>query len=226
VIIDGADVLLPLYATLTVATVDGAENLNRARLSACRHYHSESTIRFGGEQSAPATGAAAAILEPATAPAKATFPKGALLEVTLDSSIDPDASKIGDQVTATVVRAMKDGERLMIPPGVSVTGHVVRLEKKNMPFPIHEIGLEFETIEIGDRRLPLAATTEDAGPALGLLRQSQRLDPTFTKRRTSRIDVLVKEVHRGQGILEWDARRGAVPRGLRMKWRLQGETPP
>jgi hypothetical protein len=36
--IDGADVLLPLYATLTVATLDGAENFNRARLSTCRHY--------------------------------------------------------------------------------------------------------------------------------------------------------------------------------------------
>ena len=56
-----------------------------------------------------------------------------------------------------------------------------------MPFPIHEVGLEFETIEIGDCSLPLAATMEDAGPAPGLLRQSQRLDPTFTKHRTSRV---------------------------------------
>ena len=38
--------------------------------------------------------------------------------------------------------------------------------------------------------------------------------------------ALVKEVQHGQGILEWDARHGALPRGLRMKWRLQAETLP
>ncbi len=157
---------------------------------------------------------------------KTALPQGALLEVTLDSNLDLEASKIGDTIKATVVRAMKDGERLAIPPNATVTCHVVRLEKKSMPFPIHEIGLELETIEIGNVTLPLAATMEEAGPAPGLLRQSKRLDPTFTKRRTSRIDILVKEVQRGQGILEWDARKGTVPRGLRMKWRLQNEAAP
>jgi hypothetical protein len=224
--IDGADVLLPLHATLRVATVDGAENLNRTSLGSCKHYRSESTIRFAAGETASPDGAAPAIPGTAAQPVKAALPKGALLEVTLDASLDPAASKIGDTVKATVVRAMKDGERLAIPPGVTVTGHVVRLDKKTLPFPIHEIGLEFETVEIGGRSLPLAATMEDAGPAPGLLRQSKGIDPEFTKRRTSRIDILVREVQRGQGILEWDARRGALPRGLRMKWRLQGETPP
>jgi hypothetical protein len=224
--IDGADVLLPLHATLTVATVDGAENLNRASLGGCKHYRSESTIRFAADEAASLAEAAPVIASPATLPAKAALPKGALIEVTLDASLDPAVSKIGDTVKATVVRATKDGERLVIPPGAIVTGHVVRLDKKTMPFPIHEIGLEFETVEIGGRSLPLSATMEDAGPAPGLLRQSKRIDPEFTTRRTSRIDVLVREIQRGQGILEWDARRGALPRGLRMKWRLQGETPP
>ena len=119
-----------------------------------------------------------------------------MLELALDASLDPDASKIGDQVKATVVRAMKD-ERLMIPPGVSVTGHVVRLEKRTMPFPIHEIGLEFETIVIGDC-LPLAATMED--------------DP--------RRDCC------GSRSAWIQHSPSTAPRGLRIKWRLQGETPP
>lgn len=224
--IDGVGVLLPLLATLRVAAVDGVESLNRTNLGACRHYRPESTIQFAADEAASPAGVAPAIPETATPSPKAALPKGALLEVTLDASLDPAASKIGDAVKATVVRAMKDGERLAIPAGVTVTGHVVRLENKTMPFAIHEIGLEFETIDIDGRSLPLFATMEDAGPALGLLRQSKRIDPEFTKRRTARIDILVKEVQRGQGILEWDARRGALPRGLRMKWRLQAEPLP
>jgi hypothetical protein len=35
------------------------------------------------------------------------------------------------------------------------------------------------------------------------------------------MDILVREVQRGQGILHWDARRGPLPRGFKMKWRVQ-----
>src|SRR5207247_2113922 len=49
VTVDAAEVLLPVSATLSVATVDGIESLNRTRLSACRHYRTESTIVFQGD---------------------------------------------------------------------------------------------------------------------------------------------------------------------------------
>ena len=219
--IDGNAVLLPVRATLRVATVSGIETLNRAGLGPCEHYRAESAIRFETEE-APRR-------EPervAPEQAKLAIPSGALLEVALGASIDPAASKIGDMVKGVVVSAMKDGRKVPVPDGATVAYHVVRLEKKTAPFPIHEIGLEFGAIEIGDVSVPLTATMEEAGPAAGLLQQSKRLDPTFVKRGKSRMDILVKEVQRGQGILEWDARKGTVPRGLRMKWRLQAQTPP
>jgi hypothetical protein len=40
------------------------------------------------------------------------------------------------------------------------------------------------------------------------------------------MDILVREVQRGQGILYWEARRGSIPRGLRMKWRVEKERSP
>ena len=67
------------------------------------------------------------------------------------------------------------------------------------------------------------ATMIEAGPEDGLIRQAKRLDPTFTRRRTNRMNILVREVQRGQGILHWDARRGALPEGLKMKWRVQAD---
>jgi hypothetical protein len=64
---------------------------------------------------------------------------------------------------------------------------------------------------------------QDAGPAAGLIRQAKRLDPKFSRRPTGKMDVLVREIQQGQGILLWDGKHGPVPRGLRMKWRVNGE---
>jgi len=231
--IDGTDLLLPLRATLEVATVDGMQNLNRAEMSSCRHYRTESSIRFAGDQTPGESGSRPAAsppdadpTAPAATPQQFAIPKGALLEVTLDSTLDPGSAQIGDAVKARLVRAVKDGAKLPIPTGANITGRLVRLEKKNMPFPIHEIGIELDSIEIDGHAMALAATMVDAGPAPGLLRQSKTMDPTFMPHQKSHIDILVKEVQRGQGILQWDARKGAVPRGFKMNWRLMESSAP
>jgi hypothetical protein len=108
-----------------------------------------------------------------------------------------------------------------VPEGAVVLGRLVRLEQQTGPVPIFEIGLEFHTLETGGVAQPLQATLEEAGPSAGLLRQAKRLEPTFSRRRRVRMDILVREVQRGQGILHWDPRRLPIPRGLRMKWRVE-----
>jgi hypothetical protein len=72
--------------------------------------------------------------------------------------------------------------------------------------------------------ISISATMEKGRTADRTDPEAKRLDPKFTRRRTGRMDILVREVQRGQGILHWDARRGALPKGLRMQWRVQGET--
>jgi len=213
--IDGVDVLLARSATLSVTATNGDENLNRTRLSGCRHYRSESTIRFAADEGAPSGEATRA------APAEIELPAGAVLELTLDSSIDPATAKIGDTIKAKLAHPVKVSEGIIIPQGETALGRVVRLEMMTIPFPIYQVGLEFDTLTAGDRMIPLTATMDEAGPAAGLLRQSKHLNPTFTRRRADRIDMLVREVQRGQGILEWDAKHTPIPPGLRMKWRVQ-----
>jgi hypothetical protein len=142
----------------------------------------------------------------------------------LDADFDLSKASIGDTIMARVARPVKEGEEVLIPQGTAILGHLVRLERETMPYPIFEIGLEFHTVQLGERNVPFSATMEKAGPQTGLIRQAKRLDPKFTRRRTGRMDILVREVQRGQGILHWDARRGALPKGLRMQWRVQGET--
>jgi hypothetical protein len=214
------EILLPVTATLTMVAVDGLENLNRTRLTGCRRYQSESAIRYAGATEGGEANRARVVSE--NVATLTPLPAGALLELALDSPLNPGTVTLGDSVKATVSRPLKDGEKVLVPQGAVVSGHVVRLDRQTIPFPTYEIGLEFNAIQIDGRDVALVATMVDAGPASGLIRQSKRLDPTFTRRRSPRLDVLVREVQRGQGILTWDARRGPIGRGLRMMWRVNG----
>jgi hypothetical protein len=144
----------------------------------------------------------------------------------LDSALDGDKASVGDTVRATLARALRDGDKIVAPQGASVIGRLVRLEKRSLPFPLYDIALEFTGLELNGHTVPLAATMQQAGPAAGLIRQAKHMDPTFTRHRTARMDILVHEVQHGQGILMWDARRGPVPRGLKMTWRIDPGTTP
>jgi hypothetical protein len=214
--IDGTEVLLPAAATLKVTAVNGNEDMNRTRLTACRHYRAESSLHFEEASAAPAN-------QPAAPEASSALPKGTLVELALDASLDPASAKVGDVIKARVVKPVRAGEETVLAEGTITHGRIVRLDTQAQPFQVHVVALEFDTIFLGDRKVPFNATMVDAGPAAGLIRQVKRMDPKFTRRPTGRMDVLVREVQRGQGILLWEARRGPLPRGLRMKWRVQGE---
>jgi hypothetical protein len=210
--------LLPHAATLTVVATDGGGNMNRTQFEGWRHYRAESKIQFASEE-APARAGEAVRMPGSNKPA-VRLPAGAVIDLALDAGLDPAALKLGDVVTATLSRPLQPAENVLISQGAVAQGRVVRIEKKAMPFPIYEVGLQFDALAVGDGTIPLAATMQEAGPAAGLLHRSKHLDPTFTRRRGPHIDVLVPEIQRGQGILEWDARKGPIPRGLHMKWRV------
>jgi hypothetical protein len=211
--IDGSEVLLPVSATLAVAAVDGQEDLNRTRITACHHYRADSVLRF--EQTSDA--------EPVPTPAAmpAGLPAGTVLELRLTSSLDPASAKPGDEIQAVVAKAVKSGEELLIPEGAAVLGRVVRLDVQSQPFRVQVIALEFHTLALADRRIEFTATMQEAGPASGLLKQARHLDPKFERHSKRHLDVLVREVQRGQGILLWDARHGSLPKALRMRWRVE-----
>jgi hypothetical protein len=211
--IDGSEVLLPSSARLTVVAVNGNEDLNRTSIAACRHYRVDSELRF---EEASKVGSA-----PAAMP---VLPKellaGTILELRLESSLDPNSAQPGDAVRAILAKPVKSGDEVLIPEGATVLGRVARLEVQSQPFKVHVLALEFDAMTLADRRLQFAATMQEAGPAPGLLKQAKRLDPKFDRHAGRRMDVLVREVQRGQGILLWDAKRGALPKGLRMRWRV------
>jgi len=211
--IGALECLLPKSSELTMVGLDGSESRNRTKLGDCRQYTTESKLSFD----APPSDTTVPVESVETAD---------LARMTMDLSLDADlalaTAGVGDPVRAVLVRPLRDGERVLAPAGSVARGNIVRLEKLGQPFDHYEIALEFHTIETGQRRYEYSATMTDAGPATGLIRQAKRLNPTFTKQRKAKMDILVREVPRGQGVLHWDAKHGRIRKGFRMRW-LVGE---
>ena len=143
------------------------------------------------------------------------------MELSLDADLPLETAGVGDPIRAVLVRPLKDGERVVAPTGAVALGNIVRLEKQGQPFDHYEIAFEFHTLESSQGRYEFSATMTDAGPATGLIRQAKRLNPTFTRQRKAKMDILVREVPRGQGVLHWDAKHGRIRKGFRMRWLVE-----
>jgi hypothetical protein len=208
--IGALECLLPKSSELTLVSLEGAESRNRTELGGCRQYVAESKLSFDAP---PA-------VEP-LAPEKSSPPeplKRLTMELSLDSDIALESAVMGDPIRAVLVHPLKNGERTLAPEGSLVLGNIVRLAKQGQPFDHYEIALEFHTLGANQTRYEYSATMMDASPASGLIPQTKRLNPTFTRQRKARMDILVREVQRGQGVLEWDAKHPRIPKGLRMRW--------
>lgn len=206
-------VLLPVSTTATVVTTDGLENVNRIRVESCRRFQTESTLTF----TPPAEELAAPPAREASA-----LPSGAVLELALDEGLNLESASIGQPLKASLTRPLRLGEKTLVPQGAVVRGQVVELEKRAMPYPSYQVGLTFDALEVGGENIPLTVTLDEAGAADGLIRQSRRMAPTFQAGGRARMQVLVRKVQKGEGYLEWDARKGPIPAGLKMKWRVTG----
>jgi hypothetical protein len=209
-----APALLPAASELTLVATDGHESHNRLKLGDCRQFRGEATVSFDAEDRKPAA---------AEAPAETTrLPFNSVLELELAEPLEPDKAALGNLVRLLLSRPLKDDtNRILVPEGAEVTARLVRLEKSSIPYPLWEVGLEPASVKLGENQLDLSATMYDAGPETGLVRQSRRFMPTFTRKRSTRMDILVRETPKGQGVLHWDARRSQIPKGLKMKWRVE-----
>lgn len=214
--------LLPVSATLQAGSSDGNENLNRIRLTSCRKYQTESMLTADASPAPAKEEPAPERTTQAEAARSTGVPAGTVFEVALDTPLDPQNAAIGEPVAARVVRVKGDAA---VAPGAMLRGRLVRVEREVTQSPVYHLGLEFDTLDAGSGALPLSATMESAGPAAGLIRQTRHMEPTFIKGSKGRMDVLVREVQKGQGILLWEARQGPVPKGLKMTWRVLGDEP-
>lgn len=200
--IGGADFLLPKGSELTMNGAYGDESVNRASFGSCRQYSAVSTLSFRTNS------------ETSDVTSKGALSPGLLLDVELESEIALAQASIGDAVTARLARSAEG-----LPQGAPVTGRIVRLDRSSLPFEHFVIGLRLEEIETPGGRVPVAATMEEVASVSGLIKQAKRLNPTFDRKRKPRLEILVREQQEGEGVLHWEAKKPAIPAGLRMRWR-------
>lgn len=203
--------LLPSSSWLEIVSTAGETSRNRTTFRDCRQFTAESSLSFNRPPAAP---------EPART--KLALPPRTVLELELETEIDPAKAALGDPVRAVVIRPVKEGGRVLVPAGAVALGRLVRLERQEQPLEHYIIGLEFHTLEAGATQAQLRATMRKAGPSPGLIEQARRLDPTFQPRRKKPfMQILVNEQQRGQGILHWRAKYPVVAKGLRMRWEIE-----
>jgi hypothetical protein len=119
----GGDFLVPTEMRQRFINNTGTEAENTARYSACREFHSESTVNFGGGAAGP---------RPASSHAAAPVPAPANRPVTLElaRAIDTANAAAGDFFTGRLVQAIRDTRgRVLVPAGALIQGHLTRVQR-------------------------------------------------------------------------------------------------
>lgn len=142
------DFLLPASSELTLVDLNGSENQNEVRFSACRQFSGESVLTFGD---APAP-------EADTAPvAEIGLPSDLWLRLTLLDDIDVRKSAVGDPVHARLENELRHKGKLLFAKGAVVVGRITRMERHG---DYTDLGLEFSEIESPGLRARLKAKLE------------------------------------------------------------------
>jgi hypothetical protein len=218
VAIGGAAFLLPRSAELLMTGAAGDASRNLTSFGSCRQYVGESSISFGAAPDAAEPAAAAAA--PGTAGTAPGLPSRAELELDLSSPIDPRQAAVGDPVRAVLAKPLKAGGAVLAPKGAAVLGRLVRLDRYDLPVGHYVVGLEFHTIELGDRPARFTATMRRASGPAALFKPAKALDPSFARKRKGFLEVLVNENQTGRGILHWRADKPMIS-DLRMVWEVE-----
>jgi hypothetical protein len=140
--IGDGDFLLPETSKMTVLFNDGQESQNETRYSGCREYGAESTISFDDTT----TGVSAADLKTTAAQ---RLPPNLRLQIGLKSPIHSETAAAGDEVTAIVLRDVKDvrDAKDVARANDIVHGRILRLEQFMLPTPRWVVAIRFNRIE-------------------------------------------------------------------------------
>ena len=183
----GIPVLLPLATDLTLRELSGRELRITGRFNDCHQFsykRGEQFVENGLETmvsvSAPSpapsspSAAAPAPVSPPVVPQVLPsivelLPPNTYFEMMLEDPIDERSTIEGTKLSFTVSRDIKKGGKVVVPMGATATGHVTRILRQTYPFETGQkgyylVGIQLETIDVGDRRFRMWANLERVGP--------------------------------------------------------------
>jgi len=94
-----------------------------------------------------------------------TLPSGPVCVTRLQTTIDSEKTRVGDVISATVVRDVMKKRVLVIPAGAVLTGRLCMFQKDG---PDYVIGLEFDQIRFRGKELRVIALLERLGRRHGV----------------------------------------------------------
>jgi hypothetical protein len=135
--IGDGEFLLPAQSELSMIGLQGGEEYNRVKFTACRQFSGESVVTF---DEAPANKPEVA----SVSTREFDLAEGLELQLVTTKDVDLKAAAIGDTLSARVSHEVKQKGEIVIPKGAMATGRIVRLEKYENYWIL---GIEFPEIE-------------------------------------------------------------------------------
>ena len=202
--IGGGDALLPLLGEVSLLEDDGRLAINRTRLSRCKQYSGESTLRFEEESEVGAAKAKVKrelVLEPYTE-----------VQLALEAELNHEDFAVGDEIYAVLRQDIKEGKTVIAPKGSRAKGRILRLEYRDSDTPCYHITLQFDEMSGEDWTAKLN---------LRLMRTEPRLLSPWEKASRARVeasfDVPQTDLN---GFLSF-TRKLKLPRGFTTIWQTQ-----
>jgi hypothetical protein len=147
--------LVPHETRLYTITATGSESMSQTTYANCREYSSTVKMIFGGETT-DLRPAAAAITPAADPPAPLSA--GLHFNAHITTPLDIDTAAAGDPIEAVLITPMRDKKKNVIAPaGARLHGRLRTVKWWIDPFDSLQIAVQFESLEIGNRNVPLSA---------------------------------------------------------------------
>jgi len=151
------ELLIPRETRLRTILRSGSEALSRTTYASCRQYGGKTRI-LTEDPDSPVTPGAPDLRR---APAPDLLPPGLRFDVRITTPIDSETSAAGDPVEAVLRAPLRDAKKkVLAPAGARLHGRLHRVEMNgSRRDDFFQIAVQFESIEIDGKNVPLRATT-------------------------------------------------------------------
>ena len=161
--IGAGDAIIPREASSWAVGRDGVAMVSSSDYSACREYIGESSLRFDETASSSRPVSSGATGEATIPPA---IPPGLPFACTIVTPIDSDSAATGDPLEAVLRSSLTDASgKLLATAGARLHGRLMAFighPASTASRASYQIGVQFRSIELDGKRVPLAATLVNA----------------------------------------------------------------
>lgn len=149
-------VLIPRETRLRTIDRPGSESFSLTSFAGCREYESSGRIVVDNPNGAAAPGTAPA----SSAQPPTPLPAGLRFTARIVTPIDSETAAAGDPIEAVLRSPMRDKKNSVVAPaGARLHGRLRRVEHRSQPVDRFEIAVQFESMEIDGKIVPILATS-------------------------------------------------------------------